>query len=223
MAKQNRFQRAVSVPLVFVSMLWIVHGVNIVFNLGLSRFGVFPRTTDGLVGILAMPFIHADLSHLLSNSFPLLVLGFAVYLFYPSVASRVVALVYVGSGALVWAAARSSYHIGASGIVYGLIAFVFFSGVFRKDVRSIVLALITVLLYGGAIMGIFPGQPGVSWEGHLYGSFVGIACGWLFRKSDPVKKYDWEDEPPGGIPGEDDEWRYVHLPDGTRILKNRQE
>ncbi len=223
MAKPNRFQRAVSVPLSFVSMLWIILGVNELLNLGLSRFGVYPRITEGLIGILTMPLIHADFAHLFSNSFPLLVLGFAVYLFYPSIATRVMAIIYVGSGALVWAAARPSFHIGASGVVYGLIAFVFFSGVFRKDVRSVVLALITVILYGGAIVGIFPTEPGVSWEGHLYGSLVGIACSWIFRRSDPVKKYDWENEPPGGAPGEDDDWRYVHLPDGTRILKNRQE
>ena len=206
-----------------MSILWIILGVNELLNLGLSRFGVFPRATEGLIGILTMPLVHADFAHLFSNSFPLLVLGFAVYLFYPSIATRVMILIYLGSGVLVWAAARPSFHIGASGVVYGLIAFVFFSGVFRKDVRSVVLALITVLLYGGAIVGIFPVEPGVSWEGHLYGSVVGIFCGWLFRRSDPVKKYDWEDEPPGGLPGEEDDWRYVHLPDGTRILKNRQE
>ncbi len=220
MAKTNRFQRAVSIPLGFVSILWIILGVNELLHLGLSRFGVYPRVTEGLIGILTMPLVHADFAHLFSNSFPLLVLGFAVYLFYPSIATRVMLLIYFGSGALVWAAARPSFHIGASGIVYGLIAFVFFSGIFRKDVRSVILALITVFLYGGAIVGIFPVNPGVSWEGHLYGSLVGIVCSWAFRKSDPVKKYDWEDEPPGGTPGDDDDWRYVHLPDGTRILKN---
>lgn len=210
-------------PLSLVSILWIVFGVDKLLNLDLARFGVYPRMVERLTGILTMPFLHADFAHILSNSVPLLVLGFTVYLFYPSVATRVLLIIYLGSGALVWAGARASFHIGASGIVYGLISFVFFSGVFRKDIRSIVLALITVLLYGGAIVGIFPLDPKVSWEGHLYGSLVGIACSWFFRKSDPAKRYDWEDEPPSSIPGDDDDWRYVHLPDGTRILKNRPE
>lgn len=223
MAIPNRFQRAVSVPLSFVSILWIILGIDSALGLDLHSFSVYPRTEDGLIGILTMPLLHADFAHLASNSVPLLVLGFALYLFYPSVATRVLLLIYFGSGALVWAAARPSYHIGASGVVYGLIAYVFFSGVFRKDVRSIVLALITVFLYGGAIWGILPLEPGVSWEGHLFGGVVGVGCSWVFRKSDPPKKYDWEDEPPGGSPGEDDDWRYVHLPDGSRILKDHGE
>lgn len=220
MPKQNRFQRAVAIPLSFVSILWIILSLDYLLNLQLRNFGVQPRTEHGLIGILTMPLIHADFAHLSSNSVPLLVLGFAVYLLYPSVATWVMVLLYLVSDALVWAAARGySNHIGASGIVYGLIGFVFFSGVFRKDLKSIALALVTVLLYGGAIWGILPLEPGISWEGHLFGGLVGMGCAWVFRKADPPKKYDWEDEPPGGASGDDEDWRYVHLPDGTRILK----
>lgn len=221
MPKPNRFQRAVAIPLSFVSILWIILSIDYLFGLNLRIYGVQPRTEHGLIGILTMPLLHADFAHLSSNSIPLLVLGFALYLLYPSVATWVMVVSYLVGDALVWAAARGhSNHIGASGIVYSLIAFMFFSGIFRKDLKSIALALITVFLYGGAIWGILPVEPGVSWEGHLFGGLVGIACAWVFRKADPPKKYDWEDGPPGGESGEDEEWRYVHLPDGTRILKH---
>lgn len=218
MGKPNRFQRALAVPLSFVSTLWIILGIETLFRFDLHIYGVLPRSEQGLIGILAMPLIHADFAHLSSNSLPLLVLGFVLFLFYPSVAMRVALVLYAGSGALVWAAARESYHIGASGVVYGLIAFVFFSGVFRKDVKSITLALGTVLLYGGAVWGILPTDPGISWEGHLFGALVGIGCAWLFRKADPPDKYDWENETTPSA-NDDDDWQYVHLPDGTRIPK----
>lgn len=218
MAQPNRFQRALAVPVSFVSILWIILGVETLFNLDLHTYGVLPRSESGLIGILTMPLIHADFAHLSSNSLPLLVLGFVLFLFYPSVAVRVGLLLYVVSDALVWAAARESYHIGASGIVYGLIAFVFFSGVFRKDIKSISLSLVTVLLYGGAVWGVLPTEPGISWEGHLFGALVGTACAWIFRKSDPPDKYDWENET-SLPPSDNDEWQYVHLPDGTRIPK----
>lgn len=222
MAKPNRFQRALAIPVSFVSVLWIILGIDTVFKLDLHVYGVLPRSESGLIGILTMPLVHADFAHLSSNSVPLLVLGFVLFLFYPSVALRVSLLLYVVGDALVWAAARESYHIGASGVVYGLIAFVFFSGVFRKDIKSIALALITVFLYGGAVWGVLPTEPGISWEGHLFGAIVGIACAWMFRNSDPPDKYDWENETANLPPNDDDEWQYVHMPDGTRIRKNQQ-
>jgi len=102
---------------------------------------------------------------------------------------------YVLSGAILWVIGRSAIHIGASTIVYGLAAFLFFSGITRRDMRSIGLALIVVFLYGGSLsMGLLPVDTGVSWEGHLSGGIAGVITALLYRKDDPPKKYSWEDE-----------------------------
>lgn len=104
--------------------------------------------------------------------------------------------IYLITGLLVWIFARPAYHIGASGIVYGFVSFLFFSGLFRKDNISIALSLIVTFLYGGLVWGIIPGLEGISWESHLFGGITGLIAAYLFRKIDPPKqKYDWEDEP----------------------------
>ena len=97
-------------------------------------------------------------------------------------------------GLLVWLFARESYHIGASGLVYGFAAFLFFSGLFRKDKRSIALSLLIVFLYGGMVWGVLPTDPKISFESHLFGALTGIVCAFLFRKNDPPPVYEWEEE-----------------------------
>jgi membrane associated rhomboid family serine protease len=182
------------IPLIFPILLWLIQLISNLFNLDLYKLGVLPRTVSGLIGILTSPLIHSGFSHLISNTFPLIVLGIGIFYFYPKVAYKVFIIIYLGTGILVWLFAREAYHIGASGIVYGFISFVFFSGVFRRDNRSIALALVVVFLYGGVIWGILPIQKGVSWESHLFGGIVGIISAFMFRKIDPPKKYEWEDE-----------------------------
>ena len=117
-----------------------------------------------------------------------------VLYFYPKVAYKVFTIIYFGSGILVWFFGREVYHIGASGIIYGFVSFLFFSGIFRKDNRSIALALVVIFLYGGLIWGVLPVEKGVSWESHLFGAIVGLISAFIFRKVDPPKRYDWEDE-----------------------------
>ncbi|MFZ1281698.1 MAG: rhomboid family intramembrane serine protease, partial [Ignavibacteriaceae bacterium] len=133
-------------------------------------------------------------SHLISNTAPLIFMGLGIFYFYPKVAYKVFTIIYLGTGVLVWIFAREVYHIGASGIIYGFVSFLFFSGIFRKDNRSIALALIVILFYGGLIWGVLPIEKGVSWESHLFGAIAGIIAAFIFRKVDPPKKYDWEDE-----------------------------
>ena len=158
--------------------------------------GVLPRKPEGLLGIVSSPLIHANFSHLISNTFPLIILGWIIFYFYPKVAYALFGFVYFFTGLLVWLFARQVYHIGASGIVYGFVSFLFFSGIFRKDNTSISLALIIVFLYGGLVWGVLPGWKGISWESHLFGAITGLGAAFLFRKIDPPKKkYDWEDEP----------------------------
>lgn len=182
------------IPLAFPLLLWVIYLVDYLFDFYPYKLGILPRNLSGLIGIITSPLIHGSFSHLISNTVPLVLVGLGIFYFYPKVAYKVFVIVYLGTGILVWIFAREVYHIGASGIIYGFISFVFFSGVFRKDNRSIALALIVVFLYGGLIWGVLPVEKGVSWESHLFGAIVGIIAAFIFRKVDPPKKYDWENE-----------------------------
>jgi len=182
------------VPAVFLILLWCVKLYEYFFEVKFITYGLLPGEISGLIGILTFPLIHADFNHLISNSLPILFLGMGTGYFYPSSSYKVYIPVYFVPGILMWFFARPSYHIGASAIIYGLAAFIFFSGIIKRDVRSITLALLVTFLYGGMIWGVLPLDRGVSWEGHLFGAITGIVCAVIFRKSDPYKRYDWEDE-----------------------------
>lgn len=187
---------ALLTPLVFPVILWIIHLISLVLNLNLSRMGVFPRNLTGLIGIITSPLIHADFSHLISNTFPLIILGWIIFYFYRRVSYILFVFIYLITGLLVWIFARQVYHIGASGVVYGFVSFLFFSGIFRKDNKSVALALVITFLYGGLVWGMIPGLKDISWESHLFGAVTGLIAAYIFRNVDPPKKkYDWEDEP----------------------------
>ena len=177
--------------------MWAVKGVEIIFHHDFASYGVLPRHPESLMGIILMPFIHSDINHLFSNSVPLLILGASLIYFYKELALRVFLLTYLLDGIWLWLGGRENYHIGASGIVYGLSGFLFFSGLFRRDTRLIAISLLVVFLYGGMIWGIFPTILGerISWEAHLYGGMAGALCAWVYRKEGPQRKqYQWETE-----------------------------
>ena len=161
-------------------------------------YGVYPRTLGGLRGIFLSPFIHGSLHHLFSNSIPLFVLLFMTLFFYRRVAFSSIMLIYILTGLGVWAFARPYvYHIGASGVVYGLVSFVFWTGIFRRNLKSVVLALIVTTLYSGYFLGVLPNQEGISWESHLIGGIVGILVAFLFKNSieiDENKRDPWANE-----------------------------
>lgn len=182
------------IPLIFPLLLWVIHLITYLVEIYPYKLGILPRNFSGLVGVLTSPLIHGGFSHLISNTAPLVFMGLGIFYFYPKVAYKVFTIIYLGTGILVWLFAREVYHIGASGIIYGFVSFLFFSGIFRKDNRSIALALVVILFYGGLIWGVLPVEQGVSWESHLFGAIVGVIAAFLFRKVDPPKKYDWENE-----------------------------
>lgn len=182
------------IPLTFPIIIWLIHLVSVLLSYNLSPFGILPRKLSGLIGILTSPLIHGSFSHLLSNTAPLIILGIGIFYFYPKSAYRSFVLIYFGTGFLVWLLGRQVFHIGASGVVYGYVSFLFFSGIFRKDNKSIALSLLVVFLYGGLVWGILPGMKGISWESHLFGAVTGLAAAFIFRNVDPPKSYDWEDE-----------------------------
>jgi len=185
----------------FVVLLWIIRIIEELFKINLVEFGVHPRNWFGLIGIFTAPLIHGSFNHLMSNTLPLLFLGVGLFYFYKNSSKRVFVLLYILPGICVWFFGRESYHIGVSGLIYGLASFIFFSGIIRRDTRSIALALLVTFLYGGMIWGVLPLDPGISWEYHLFGAVWGVILAFVYRKSDPYKRYDWEDEP-DDIPGD---------------------
>ncbi|TNE55525.1 MAG: rhomboid family intramembrane serine protease [Bacteroidetes bacterium] len=152
-----------------------------------------PRRLWGLRGIVTAPLVHGSWEHLLSNSFPLFVLSAITLYFYRKVAMRAFWMIYFLTGISVWLLARPVLHIGASGVVYGLVSFIFWNGIFRRSLRSIILALIVMILYSGMFLGILPDQEGISWESHLLGSIAGIFVSFWFKEEledDEVEKHD---------------------------------
>jgi membrane associated rhomboid family serine protease len=169
----------------FTLLLWLVRTVEWSTSTSFGSLGIFPRHASGMVGILTAPLVHGDFVHLLSNTFPMLLLLAAVFFIYPKIALQVFAAIYLITGFWVWIAAREAYHIGASGLVYGLAAFLFFSGIFRRDARSVAVALAIVFLYSGMLQGLLPGSDTtVSWESHLLGGAAGVFCSFYYRRSD---------------------------------------
>ncbi len=175
-----------------VFVLWAIHIFQIATQISLAWLGVYPRDWDGAIGIFTAPLIHGDLAHLMSNSVPFLVTATMLFFFYRKIAWQSFAVIYILTGALVWLFGRQVFHIGASGVVYGLVAFIFWSGIFRRDLKSIILALIVTILYSGMVAGVLPNQEGISWESHLLGAFAGIFTAYVFRKG--VKSADDEDD-----------------------------
>ena len=218
--EKNKIIRSILYPSLFVGLLWLIKLMEITFNLDLIRFGLYPRAWSGLIGIVTCPLIHASFSHLFSNSIPMLVLGTITFYFYRPIAFSVFFWVYLMSGIWLWAAGREAYHIGASGLVYGFVTFLFFSGIFRKERSLMVLSMLVVFLYGSLVWGIFPIQPQISWESHLLGSLAGIITAFYFRKEGPqAKKFEWnedDEDDNGEWKLYDDEGPSPTLPKGER-------
>lgn len=180
----------------FVALLWVIHLMNWALGLDPSPLSVRPREWTGLVGILTAPLVHSDFAHLFANSVPLATLGAVMLFLYPHSTLRVLPAVYLGPGVLVWLFGRDSAHLGASGLVYGLVSYVLVAGLLRRDRRAIAASLLVVFMYGSLAWGVLPIQPGVSWETHLSAAAIGALLALAFRKLDipPRKRYAWEDE-----------------------------
>lgn len=190
------FRHSLVFPSLFLLAFWLVFVVEQALNLNFYELGIYPLHLKGLKGIIFSPFVHGGLKHIFANTAPFFVLALALFYFYRNLAYRIFFLVYFLSGLCVWFGGREAWHIGASGIVYGLGSFLFFSGIFRNDVRLLTISVIVVFLYGGMFWGMFPIEPGVSWESHLWGAASGFFLSIYYRKQGPQRvKYEWEDEP----------------------------
>ncbi len=190
--------KSLQFPILIVSLFWLIKLTEIQLGIDLYQLGIYPNTLKGLPGILFSPFLHGNLQHLTSNSPTFLILCASILYFYPRIAFRVILILYIFTGVGVWLLARpNAYHIGASGVIYGFASFLFFSGIFRKDARTLAISMLVALFYGSMLYGVFPQQAGVSWESHLIGVVAGGNFAFYFRnakrKEDEVNP---EREPP---------------------------
>ena len=174
-----------TIPILALLSIWLVYTIEIGFGFNFNKFGIYPKTIVGLRGILFSPFIHSDIKHIVSNSVPLFVMLGSLYFFYHKIANKVLIFGIIVSGLLTWLIARPANHIGASGVIYFLVSFIFFSGILRKYYRLIALSLTVVFLYGSMIWYVLPVEERISWEGHLAGFLTGVVFAILFKKVGP--------------------------------------
>ena len=190
--KQDLF-RALLIPVVFLAVMWLAKLIELEFEISFVKFGVLPQTLKGLKGIVFYPFIHKDLTHLINNSYPILILGGFLFSIYRKIAVQIFGWLFFISGFWLWIIGRPSFHIGASGLIYALASFLFVSGVIRKNPRLAAVSCIIIFLYGSMIWGILPTKESISWEGHLAGFFSGILVAVFYRNEGPKRqKYQWE-------------------------------
>lgn len=196
--KPSAWKSALRIPFLFIAALWGIHLLH--QFMPLFFMGIQPREIAGLPGILTAPLVHGSIGHLASNSVPLFVLLVMLMYFYRGIALKVTGMIWLLTGIAVWVLAKPAWHIGASGVIYGLVTFIFWSGVFRRSFRSIILAFIITVLYSGMVLGILPddSKP-ISWESHLYGALVGIFVAFYYRndreEGENPKPVVLEDEP----------------------------
>ncbi len=194
-AERKRFIYSLVFPAFFLFLIWAVKIFEISMEVSLVQGGVFPRQISGLKGILFSPTIHGDWKHLLDNSLPVFFLSLALFYFYRDIAYRIWLLIYFIGGILLWGVGREAYHIGASGLIYGLAAFLFLSGVLRKVRSLMAISLLVVFWYGGMVWGLLPFDYEVSFEAHITGAVSGIILAVLYRDQGPVpERSPLEDE-----------------------------
>lgn len=177
-------------PLFILFLMFTVRLVESLENGDWHFLGVKPLSLEGLPGIITAPFIHADWGHWAANAGPFLVLGSVLFYVYSDIALKVFIWIYLLSGVWLWFGARDAWHIGASGLVYGLASFLFFSGIIRNYVPLIAVSLLVTFLYGGLFWGLIPmkWQVEYSWEAHLWGALAGMIVAMVFRKEGPQKR-----------------------------------
>lgn len=215
-ADRVRLRNAFLAVAALTALLWWTKLLDDALGWDLSALGIEPRTTTGLIGVLTAPLVHGSFEHLFANTLPLLVLGTLLLYGYPRARLPAVAAIWLLSGVGVWLFGRDSTHIGMSGVTHGLMFFLFVSGLVRRDNLAVALSMIAFFLYGGMVWGVFPTEPGVSWEYHLCGALAGVLAAVLLRGLDapPLpKRYAWEDEgPEAEDPVIGDQWRWRRAP-----------
>jgi membrane associated rhomboid family serine protease len=178
--------RNVKVALTGVACLWVIFFLGIIlsqfWSVDIRSFGIQPREAEGLAGILFWPFLHGNIFHLLANSFALFFLLLLSLVFFKKLTILALVIITLVGGGAVWVfAGRDTLHIGASGLIFGLIGFMISGGIFRKKLKALLLSGVVLFLYGGLLLTLLVRIPGISWHGHLFGFLAGVLAAWLTR------------------------------------------
>ncbi len=171
----------------FVALIWIIELINIFVGHRLCNWGILPRTLNGLKGIPISPFLHASIVHALLNTIPFAVLGGFVILRGKRVFFEISIIIILVGGTALWLFGRSSYHVGASGLIFGYFGYLVFRAWYERNLKSFIVAFVTVFLYGGIIWGLLPTFTHISWEGHLFGLLAGILAARLEKSAEAPK------------------------------------
>lgn len=176
-------------PLFLIFILYMIKVLEIGMDWDFTSLGVYPLSKKGMFGIFTHPLIHSGFKHLLTNTLPLFFLSWCLFYFYRSIAPSIFLIIWIGCGAITFLIGKPTWHIGASGIIYGLAFFLFFSGLLRKYIPLIAISLLVTFLYGGLIWNMLPyfTPSGISWEGHLSGAIIGTICAFSFMGYGPQK------------------------------------
>jgi len=190
---KNRVYNALLITMSFLLICWALFLLDAELGYNIKSWGLKPRKSEGLIGILSVHFLHKDYEHIINNSWAFLVLNLYLFFFYRGVAYKVFPIILIVSAILLWIWGRPGNHIGASVVVYGLSSFLFFSGLFRKSLPLMAVSALVLFSYGSMLWGVFPIRPEMSWEGHLSGALVGLLCAYYYREDGPQRKvYQWE-------------------------------
>lgn len=228
---ESHLRNAIPPAILVLIIMWLAYWSDYLFVFDFHKLGVLPKTSNGLKGVFFMPWIHShdDIRHILNNSVPTFLLLTLLFYSYREIALRVFLLSWFVTGILLWVFAQNNgaYHIGMSGVIYALAAFLFTSGVLRKYLPLQALSLFIVFIYGSMIWGIFPSEQHISWEGHLSGMLVGVFLAFYYRKLGPQRpKYQYEIEKELGIEPPDLEgqyWEQIRRAEEQQKLKEEQE
>lgn len=187
---------AAAIPLFLLLVLYLLKFMESGMGWDFTRLGVYPLSRRGAFGIFAHPLIHKSYSHLLANTLPLFFLSWCLFYFYRHIAARIFFFIWTGCGLLTFLIGKPGWHIGASGLIYGLAFFLFFSGILRKHTPLTAIALLITFLYGGLVWNMFPqfAKATTSWEGHLSGAVAGTLCAFAFMHQGPQRPNPFAEE-----------------------------
>lgn len=212
---KKKYFHTTLIPILFLAICWMTFFLEFSLNISFSHYGLFPRDLSHIYGIITMPFLHNDIKHLIANSIPFFVLLSFIFYFYNEIAFKIFFLTFLFSGLFTWIIGRSSFHIGASALIYSYTSFLITAGIISKNIRLLASSLLVVFLYGGIIWGILPVDNNVSWEGHLSGFVTGLLIAFIYRKKLPKSEVILLEEE-----DEDDDDNNYYLDDNYNQLDN---
>lgn len=193
----RRIFLSIVIPLFFIFILYMIKIMEVGMEWDFTRLGVYPMEKKGVFGIFAHPLVHSSFKHLFANTIPLLFLLWCLFYFYKDLSALIFFFIWIAGGIFTFIIGKPGWHVGASGLIYGLAFYLFFSGILRKHIPLIAISLLITFLYGGLIWNMFPffANESTSWEGHLSGAIAGTIAAVIFRKHGPQKpEYPEEDD-----------------------------